>query len=103
MIGDFEFQILSVIGGLKSSAFGINIKNGVEQNFSRSVSFGALYTTLQRMEKKGFIESEVIAGTAVRGGRRKKHFRLTGLGKSKVSEKHNFYSNQESLTGGSYA
>lgn len=102
MIGDFEYQVLSVIMGLRDDAYGTPIKAGIEKDFKRTVSYGALYTTLSRMEKKGFVTSKLGEATAVRGGRAKKLYAITGLGQSLVREKRKALTPRSGL-GGVYA
>ncbi|PHR91032.1 MAG: PadR family transcriptional regulator [Robiginitomaculum sp.] len=98
MIGDFEYQILSGIISCGKDAYGSPVKKEVENTFQRSVSYGALYTTLSRLEKKGFIKSELKEATKVRGGRAKKVYTVTGLGQSELREKQNLAISMASAT-----
>ncbi len=90
MLGDFEYQVLSSIVSCGRDAYGSPVKAEIESSYNRSVAYGALYTTLSRLEKKGYIKSTIQAATAVRGGRRKKFFQVTGLGQTQMREKRNF-------------
>jgi len=105
MLGDFEYQILTSIIALRGEAYGSPVKKKIEDSFSRTVSYGALYTTLMRLEKKGLVEFEIGDSTPVRGGRAKKLFTVTGDGQKAISEKMNFLSSAHSsiTNGGSYA
>lgn len=100
MIGDFEYKILSGIISSGKEAYGSPIKKEIEATFNRPVSYGALYTTLARLEKKGFVTSELKEATKVRGGRAKKYFSVTGLGQSALREKQNMFAGSLALTGG---
>ena len=49
------------------------------------MSAGAIYTALDRLEDRGLVESWVGAPTGERGGRRRKHYRLTADGAISLS------------------
>ena len=66
---------------LYENAYGISIKEEIEKRLERKVSVGAMRTALSRLEKKGFLESEFGEATAVRGGKRKRYFKVTPHGK----------------------
>ena len=89
MIGEFEFQIIATIIGLNHEAYGTPLKEKIELDFSRKVSYGAIYTTLSRLEKKGLIESKLGEATPKRGGRAKKSFLVTGDGQRKFEDRLN--------------
>ncbi len=50
-------MVLLSIMRLGDEAYGLAIKDELEAVAARSPSSGGLYTTLDRMEKKGFVES----------------------------------------------
>jgi DNA-binding PadR family transcriptional regulator len=80
-IGEFEELVLLTVAVLGDDAYGVLIKDEIEKTANRGISLGALHTTLGRLEDKGFIESHMGGATKVRGGRRKRYFRLTRQGK----------------------
>ena len=43
-------------------------------------------TALSRLEKKGLLESEFGEATAIRGGKRKRYFKVTPFGKKELEE-----------------
>jgi PadR family transcriptional regulator PadR len=51
-----------------------------EGRLGRGCSIGAVYTTLQRLESKGFVKSWTSEPTPVRGGRAMRYFALTAAG-----------------------
>ena len=75
-IGEFEELVLLAILSLREQAYGMKIGDAIEAATGRSVSVGALYTTLSRLEEKGLITSWMGEATAERGGRAKKYFRI---------------------------
>ena len=82
---DLEYTLLLALLRLGEEAYGVPIRDEIVARTGRSISLGALYTTLDRLEGKGFITSRMGAPTAVRGGRRKKMCRLTAAGQQALS------------------
>jgi PadR family transcriptional regulator PadR len=79
-LGEFEHLILLAIMRLGDSAYGVSIRREIEQCAGRSVSLGAIYPALDRLEEKGLIGSKVGEPTRKRGGRAKRYLRLTPEG-----------------------
>ena len=79
-LGEFEQFILLSILKLSDNAYGSAIRQLLAEAVRRDVTIGALYTTLERLEKKGLITSKVGEVTPERGGRAKKYFKLTAQG-----------------------
>ena len=75
-IGEFEELVLLAIVSLREQAYGVKIGDAIAEATGRSVSVGALYTTLSRLEEKGLISSWTGEATAERGGRAKKYFKI---------------------------
>ncbi|MEQ9302644.1 MAG: PadR family transcriptional regulator [Marinoscillum sp.] len=84
-LGEFEEIVLLTVAILHGDAYGVNIKKEIEQRLARKVSVGALQSALRRMEEKDYLASEFGEATAVRGGKRKKYFIVTDLGKLALS------------------
>ena len=81
-IGEFEEVVLLTVAILYDNAYGISIKQEIESKLERKVSVGAMRTALTRLEKKGYLQSEFGEATAVRGGKRKRYFKVTQTGKA---------------------
>ena len=81
-MGEFEEVVMLTVAVLYDNAYGISIKEEIEHRLNRNVSVGAMRTALKRLEKKGFLKSEFGEATAVRGGKRKRYFKVTPYGKS---------------------
>lgn len=79
-LGDFEQLVLFAIVRLGSQAYGVSIRLEIEERTSRRVSAGALYTTLGRLERRGFVDSTISSGTSDRGGRPRKYYQLQPAG-----------------------
>ncbi len=80
MLGEFEYLLLSAAARLGEGAYGVSIRQEIERATQRKCSIGALYTTLDRLEKKGLIQTWMGAPTPERGGRPKRMVRVTGKG-----------------------
>ena len=61
---------------------GVSIRREIELRTGRSVSIGAVYTTLTRMEKKSYVVSALGEATNERGGRAKRYFTVSAEGRS---------------------
>ena len=85
-LGGFEELVLLAVGSLGDDAYGVSIKETLEEKTSKKPSIGALHSALYRLEEKGFLESTEGGATNERGGRRKKYYRLTAAGKQTLIE-----------------
>jgi|SRR5579863_1942084 PadR family transcriptional regulator len=88
MLGEFEYLLVSVASTLGDDAYGAAIREQIETTTSRKCSVGALYTTLDRLESKGFVKTWMGSATAERGGRAKRMVRVTPEG---VQEAKTFF------------
>jgi DNA-binding PadR family transcriptional regulator len=79
-LGEFEHMVLLAVLQLGAGAYGPGISSALEEKAGRSVSRGALYSSLGRLEEKGFLRYQVEAPTADRGGHAKRRFELTEPG-----------------------
>jgi len=79
-LGEFEQMILLSILRLGDGAYGLAIRSELEEVAGRMPSSGSLYTTLDRMEKKGLLESSAGEITQERGGRPRRYVRVTPVG-----------------------
>ncbi|MDW7694425.1 helix-turn-helix transcriptional regulator [Flammeovirgaceae bacterium SG7u.111] len=83
-LGEFEEIVLLTVGILHGNAYGVTIKDEIEQRLDRQVSVGALQTTLRRLEKKGYLTSSHGDSSEARGGRPKLFFTMTAYGKQAI-------------------
>jgi DNA-binding PadR family transcriptional regulator len=79
-LGDFEQRILFALVRLGAEAYGVTIRGEIEKRTGRAISAGALYTALDRMEKRGLVDSRLGEPTAQRGGKRKRLYTLQPAG-----------------------
>jgi PadR family transcriptional regulator PadR len=81
-IGQFEQMVLLAILRKQPAAYGIAIQDELMARTGREYSVGAIYATLDRLDKKGFVKAKQGEATPQRGGRRKLYFSLTAPGQS---------------------
>src|ERR1700690_4132239 len=79
---EFEQMVLFAILHLGENAYGMTIRLEIEDRTERRTSLGAVYTTLDRLEKKGYVSSWKGSPAPQRGGRSKRLFKVQPLGKA---------------------
>jgi PadR family transcriptional regulator, regulatory protein PadR len=79
-LGEFEQIVLLAVARLGDDAYGVPIRREIEKRCGRKVTVGALYSTLDRLEAKGYLTSWFADPTAERGGRSRRYFRLEPAG-----------------------
>ena len=80
VLGDFEQLILFALIRLGADAYGVTIRTQIEARTGRAVSPGALYTALDRLEKRGLVTSRLGEPTPQRGGKRKRLYTVLPAG-----------------------
>src|SRR6202050_1760831 len=88
MLGEFEYLLLTSAARLDQGAYGAAIRQEIEDATGRRCSIGALYTTRDRLENKGLVETWMGEATPQRGGRAKRMVRVTAKG---IAEAEAFY------------
>ena len=88
-LGEFEQMILLSIMRLGEGAYGLAIRDELETVAKRTPSSGSLYTTLDRMEKKGLLVSCAGEITKDRGGRPRRYVRITPEGHALLARSRN--------------
>ncbi len=86
MLGEFEYLTLTAATRLGEDAYGAAIRQEIENATRHRCSIGALYTTLDRLEAKGFIKTRMGDPTPQRGGRPKRMVRITAKGIQAASD-----------------
>jgi PadR family transcriptional regulator, regulatory protein PadR len=81
-IGQLEQYVMLAIMRKQPRAYGVSVQQELFERTGKEYSVGAIYTTLEKLEKKGFAASRQGEATAERGGRAKMYFNLTAKGHS---------------------
>ena len=86
----FEEAVLMAVGELTvrnpKGAYGVPIKKTLCDWYKGDVNFGSIYTTLERMERKGYVSSIMGDPTPERGGKRKRYFKIEATGVRALQE-----------------
>ena len=88
-LGELEELVLLTVASLGDSAYGVSIQQELEEKCKRSISIGALHSTITRLEEKGLLKSWMGGATQERGGRSKRYFEVTQAGKKALTEAKN--------------
>lgn len=90
-LGEFEQVVLLAVLRLKEGAYGVSIRQEIHLCTKRTVAPGALYTTLDRLERKGLVSSSPGEPTAERGGRAKRFYAVTKAGRAQLIDAQRGY------------
>ena len=84
-LGEFEQLVLLALIRLEDNAYGMTIRQTIQERTERQVAIGQVYAALERLEHKGFLQSRVSGPEPIRGGRSRKMFGLTEAGASALA------------------
>jgi DNA-binding PadR family transcriptional regulator len=82
---ELELFVMLALARLGADAYGVTVRREIEQRAGRPISIGAVYATLARLADKRHVESELSEPIAVRGGRARRHYRLTAAGEEALA------------------
>ncbi len=80
MLGEFEYLLITAAATLGDNAYGVAIREKIEEATAQNCSIGALYTTIDRLEAKGLLSTWMGESTAQRSGRAKRMILVTPAG-----------------------
>lgn len=78
--GAFEEVVLLAVARLDDEGYGVTILREIEERTRTRPALGAIYATLERLEARGWVTSYQGAASPVRGGRARRHYKLTAAG-----------------------
>jgi PadR family transcriptional regulator PadR len=87
-LGEFEELVLLMVAALHDEAYGVAILESLEEKTEKNFNISAIHVVLKRMEDKGFVRSRFGGITDNRGGRRKKFYVITALGKRMLDNQY---------------
>ena len=79
-LGEFEQMVLLAILRMGDQAYGLEVRQELEQAADRKVSRGGFYTTLDRMEAKGYLTWVAEIPENARRESRQRRFSVTPEG-----------------------
>jgi len=85
-LGEFEQMVLLAILQKGDAAYGVEVRREIEECSGRSVTRGAFYTTLDRLESKGYLTWTTRPVEGWRGGIPQRHFEVTEEGRDKLQQ-----------------
>jgi PadR family transcriptional regulator, regulatory protein PadR len=77
VLGEFEQMVLLAVLQAGDNAYGISVHDQLRRRTGRRVALGAVYITLDRLEKKGLLSSRLSEPVAERGGRARRCYAVT--------------------------
>lgn len=87
-LGEFQELVLLIVAALHNEAYGVSILKNLEKETGKKFNISAIHVALKRMEEKGFVQSNFGGITTERGGRRKKYYVITALGKRILDQQY---------------
>jgi PadR family transcriptional regulator PadR len=87
-LGEFEELVLLMVAALHNEAYGVAILQSLEEKQNKKINISAIHVALKRLEEKGFVKSKFGGITEERGGRRKKFYNITALGKKMLDSQY---------------
>lgn len=87
-LGEFEELVLLMVAALHDEAYGVAILENLEVRQGKKLNISAIHVALKRLEDKGFVKSRFGGITEDRGGRRKKFYSITALGKKMLDRQY---------------
>jgi PadR family transcriptional regulator, regulatory protein PadR len=85
-LGEFEEVVLLTVAAFDDNAYGVTITHEIIEQTGRTVRLNQVHSALQRLEDKGMVKSKMGNATEERGGRRKRLFVTTALGRRVATE-----------------
>lgn len=89
LLSTVEQILLLAVWELGEDAYGVAIRNHIEESAGRSLSAGAIYAPLERLTASGLLSSSMGEPTAERGGRAKRFYSITAQGVTALRETRN--------------
>ncbi len=85
-MGPSSRRVLLAIVKLRDEAYGRAILKEVQERLGRDIAAGAVHATLDRLERKALVISELGAGTEIRAGRPRRYYRLEPAGRRALND-----------------
>jgi DNA-binding PadR family transcriptional regulator len=80
MLGELEQVVMLATLRLGDDGYGVTIQEAILKATGRDLTLGTIHKTLTRLEAKGMIASRLGDSAPYRGGRRKRHYKVTPVG-----------------------
>ena len=97
-LGEFEYVVMLSLIRLGDEAYGMTVRQDIEERTERPISVGAVYAALERLEGKGYLTSREGETTRGRGGRSKTYYEVTASGQRAVRQTRAMFRRMEEGT-----
>jgi PadR family transcriptional regulator PadR len=87
-LGEFEEFTLLAIRAVGDDSYAVPLQQYIEEATGRTVSLGAVYSALTRLEEKGYVRSSMSGAIAARGGKARRMYEVTPLGRRTLRDLH---------------
>ena len=88
LLGHFEQRLILVLASLDDDATGLTLADDLERRTGKRPSPGAVYTALDRLESRGLVRSRLGDPLPQRGGKARRHYKLTASGRAAARDVH---------------
>jgi PadR family transcriptional regulator PadR len=85
-LGGLEGRVLMAIVHLSGRGYAVSIADEIKKRFGKSLSLGAIYATVDRLEKKRFVSSRLGEPTPERGGKPKRFYLVEAPGQIALAD-----------------
>ncbi len=85
ILGEFEHLVLLAVLQLRDDAYGVSVTELLSEQTDQDVAQAAVYLTLRRLEKKGWLEGHTAARSPSSGGRPRKTYSVTAEGRTRLA------------------
>lgn len=83
-LGSLELLVLLAVLRLDDGAYAVAVRDAIAERTQGDPSRGAVSVTLDRLHRKGLLQSRLGESTAERGGKAKRLYTLTAAGQQAV-------------------
>lgn len=90
-LGEFEIIVIATLVRLGDDAYGMRIRQDIDERTGRDVSIGQVYATLRRLEAKGYVATTMGEPSPERGGRAKRYYRLRTAGAAALQRSRDMF------------
>jgi DNA-binding PadR family transcriptional regulator len=88
LLGHFEQKLILVLASSDEDATGPTLAGELERRTGKRPSPGAVYTALDRLGSRGLVRSRLGDPLPQRGGKARRHYRLTAAGRAVARDVH---------------
>jgi DNA-binding PadR family transcriptional regulator len=81
LLGELEQLVLLAVVRLGTGAYAVSVRDAIHEAAGIDLGRSSVYVTLDRLERKGYVQSRLGEPTPERGGKAKRCFAITSAGR----------------------